>query len=91
VGTLGAALVRAGHLVEAVKYLKEAIAAQYHPRGVAGDRLFLAMAYWHLGKKERARATLQPAVEWLDANQTEEPAYERLRAEAEALIQEEED
>jgi tetratricopeptide (TPR) repeat protein len=89
--SLGAALLRAGDPAAAVKCLEEAIALQQKPSKVAEDRIVLAIAQWKLGEKEQARTTLRRAVEWIDAHQPEYMDHERLRAEAEALIQGEED
>jgi serine/threonine-protein kinase len=90
IASLGAALLRAGDPAAAANCLKEGIALQQKPSKVAEDRILLAIAQWKLGDKERARATLRRAVEWIDANQPKYTDCERLRAEAEALIQEEE-
>jgi tetratricopeptide (TPR) repeat protein len=88
---LGAALLRAGEPKKAVKCLEEAIALQKDASKIAMDRLLLAMAQWKCGEKESARATLRRAVAWIDANNPRDMDYAGPRAEAEALLQGEQD
>jgi tetratricopeptide (TPR) repeat protein len=98
-GTLGAALYRAGKYEEAVQRLTEAI--DLHGQGGnAEDRLFLAMAQHRLGRTDLARGGLEKAVGWLDevtaakAKPGKPPALsllrqvelQLLRKEADALV-----
>jgi tetratricopeptide (TPR) repeat protein len=90
----GKVLYRAGRWQEAAEKLK---------LGTASARLFLAMAYYRLNRKEEARATLAEAIQWLEggpAKKTEVMAPARqlswnlklefrlLRQEAEAMLKE---
>jgi len=98
-GTLGAALFRAGKHEEAIQRLTEAI--DLHGKGGnTEDWLFLAMAEHKLGRADAARKWLEKAVGWLDeaaaakAEPGKPPALswlrqvelQRLRKETEALL-----
>jgi serine/threonine protein kinase len=102
---LGAALYRAGQYVQAAECLEESSAAYHHdplPPGAAFEgrnyqQLFLAMTKWQLGQRDEARrlmAETLPAVE--KELQSPSSAWNRratlelLRAEAKALIGQEE-
>src|SRR5262245_57753761 len=45
--------------------------------------LFLAMAHWHLGSKDKARKWYDQAVQWMEKNQPKNEELLRFRAEAE--------
>ena len=49
-------------------------------------RFFLAMAYWQLGEKDKARLTYEDAVQWMDQNQPDNDYQRRFRAEAAELL-----
>jgi tetratricopeptide (TPR) repeat protein len=102
---LGAALYRAGQYVQAAERLEESSAAYHHdplPPGAAYEgrnyqQLFLAMTKWQRGQRDEARrlmAETLPAVE--KELQSPSSAWNRratlelLRAEAKALIGQEE-
>jgi tetratricopeptide (TPR) repeat protein len=65
VGTLGAALYRAGRHDEAVKRLEKALALRTDDSR-EWDWLFLAMAHHRLGHTDEAKVRLKQAVERLD-------------------------
>jgi tetratricopeptide (TPR) repeat protein len=52
----------------------------------AHDGFFLAMAYWHLGEKDRARQWFARSVQWMDKAVRENAVLKRDRAEAAALL-----
>jgi hypothetical protein len=83
----------AGEHAKAVERLEWALdrhssAERPNAASIAIDRLLLAMARFHLGEKEKARALLAQAIEWFEGYEKPLAAdWQRLRAEAEALIQ----
>ncbi len=90
--TLGVAHYRAGHWKDAIEGLTKSMELQ---KGAmeSFDTLFLAMARWHLGEKEKARQWYQRAVQWMDKNkralEKDKPHQEelrRFRAEAAELL-----
>jgi tetratricopeptide (TPR) repeat protein/serine/threonine protein kinase len=82
---LGVARYRAGQFQEAVSDLEKS--AGLRPRDDCARRLFLAMAYWQLGDKNKAREFYRQAVEWLEKNQPYDPEeLRRFRAEADQLL-----
>jgi Flp pilus assembly protein TadD len=64
--TLGVAKYRAGDWKGAVEAL--ARAAKLRKEGDDFTHLFLAMAHWQLGEKEKARACYDKAVAWAEKN-----------------------
>jgi tetratricopeptide (TPR) repeat protein len=96
---LGGVLYRAGQYERAVQHLKKSIAAypSNPPPGygtVLQPKLFLAMTYWQLNRRDEARRLLaetEPAIEeWLQSPShfwTRRTIYEVLLREAEALIE----
>jgi tetratricopeptide (TPR) repeat protein len=52
----------------------------------AHDGFFLAMAYWQLGDKDRARQWFARSVQWMDKTVGENAVLKRDRAEAAALL-----
>jgi tetratricopeptide (TPR) repeat protein len=72
VGTLGAALYRAGQYREAVRRLNEAIALQ-GKGGAAQDWLFLAMAHHRLGHAAEAKKWLGKAAQEIDQAVRDDP------------------
>jgi tetratricopeptide (TPR) repeat protein len=100
VGTLGAALYRAGQFDAALKRLNEALALD-GKGGSAADWLFLAMTHQRLGQPDEARKWLDKAVGWIEQAAKDKPKegppgqalpwdrkaeLQLLRREAEALI-----
>jgi hypothetical protein len=75
---LGATLYRAGRYEEAVKVLKG---------GSSWQNLFLAMAYHHLGQPDKAREWFAKAKLDDKAGWEHRLVYQRLRQEAEKLLQ----
>jgi hypothetical protein len=49
-------------------------------------RIFLAMAHWQKGEKERARRLYDQAVGWIDKTKPLDEELARFRAEATALL-----
>ena len=47
---------------------------------------FLAMAYWQLSEKQKARPWYEKAVEWMDKHDPKNEELRRFRAEAEELL-----
>jgi Flp pilus assembly protein TadD len=81
---LGVALWRAGDLQTAVETLETA--DRMNKGGDHFHRFFLAMAYWQLGEKDKARRAYDQAVEWMDKNQPANEELRRFRAEAEEML-----
>ncbi len=98
--TLGAARYRAGDWLGAISALEQARKLRsageasdgwepsMKPRwgGEASDGLFLAMAHWQKGDKERARSWFDGAIAWMDKNRPTDEELLHLRAEASALL-----
>jgi uncharacterized protein HemY len=81
---MGVARYRAGQWEEAVAALEKAM--RLSSGGDAGDWLFLALAHWQLGHKDKAGAYYQKAARWMDQKRPERPELRRFRAEAAALL-----
>jgi WD40 repeat protein len=64
--TLGVAYYRAGNWKAATATLELLIAHRFY---VPSTRFFLAMAYWQLGAKEKARQMYNQAVLWMEKHQ----------------------
>jgi tetratricopeptide (TPR) repeat protein len=84
--TLGVAHYRNGDDKAAVTELKTA--ASLRAGGDCFDWLFLAMAHWRLGDRDQARTWLDRAVQWMDKHQPHHDELRRFRAEAEAMLAE---
>ena len=54
--------------------------------GDSNDWFFLAMAHWHLGRKDEARKWYQKGTEWMDKHQPKNAELRRFRAEAAKLL-----
>ena len=67
VNTLGIAHYRAGHWKQAIATLARSMELQ---KGAfeAFDSFFLAMAYWQLGEKDKARQWYDRAVKWTETH-----------------------
>jgi superkiller protein 3 len=82
---LGVALWRAADPKAAVEALVKADSMVQG--GDLYHRFFLAMAYWQVGEKEKARAAFEQGVQWVDKNQPTNEELRRFRAEAEKLLE----
>jgi tetratricopeptide (TPR) repeat protein len=82
--TLGAAHYRAENFKEAVAALEKSM--ELREGGDSFDWFFLAMAYWHLGEKEKASSWYEKAVDWMDKNDPKNEELLRFRAEAAELL-----
>jgi tetratricopeptide (TPR) repeat protein len=83
--TLGAAHLRAGEWASAIEALQESI--ELGAGGDGSDWLFLAMAYWQLGKEHQARKCYDRAVKWMDQKRPHDAEMSLLRDEAETLLE----
>jgi tetratricopeptide (TPR) repeat protein len=82
--TLGIAQYRHGAWKEAVEALTKSV--QLSNAAYSSDFFFLAMAHWQLGDKEKAHASYDWAVAWMDQRKQQDEALRRFRAEAAALL-----
>jgi serine/threonine protein kinase/Flp pilus assembly protein TadD len=82
--TLGIAQYYAGNWKEAVAALEKSM--PFRKGGDSNDWFFLAMAYWQLGEKEKARQWFDRAVQWMDKNMPKDQELGRFRAEAAELL-----
>jgi serine/threonine protein kinase/tetratricopeptide (TPR) repeat protein len=80
---LGVALLQAGSAQAAVETLEE---ADRRWNGDLHHRIFLAIAYWQVGEKQKAHEAFDKATEWIDKKQPENAELRRFRSEAEALL-----
>ena len=85
---LGWALYRAGDWKASIEALEKSCALQANPKGGnAGQWIVLAMAYWQLGEKDKAREWYGRAVAWMDKNQPKNEQLLRFRTEAAQLLE----
>ena len=82
--TLGVAHYRVGDWKSAVEALEKSM--QLGAGGDPFDWLFLAMAHWRKGDKDRARQWYDKAVQWMERNKSQDEEMRRFRAEAAALL-----
>src|SRR5207249_11946281 len=82
--TLGVARLRAGKPELAVEALEKGLALGKRDDAVAW--LFLAMARWHLGDKDKARAWYDKAAAWAEKQRPSDPTLRRFRGETAALL-----
>jgi serine/threonine protein kinase/tetratricopeptide (TPR) repeat protein len=82
--TLGVARYRNGDWNGTIAAMKKA--SQMNGGTDAGDFLFMAMAYWHLEKREPARDSFQKAVRLIQKESHPNQEWQQFRAEAEALL-----
>jgi tetratricopeptide (TPR) repeat protein len=82
--TLGAAHYRAGQWKEAVAALQKSMDLRLG--GDSLDWLFLAMAHWQLGEKDKARELFDRAIQWMDNDSPQYWELRHVRAEAEKLV-----
>lgn len=81
---LGIAYYRAGRWRESIRELQKE--GQELRRDTLVVRLFLAMAHWNYGDKERARQLYDPTAAWMDSHQVRSCLERCLRAEAAELL-----
>jgi tetratricopeptide (TPR) repeat protein len=82
--TLGVALYRAGDWEAAIAALEKSLGFE---RGdEAFNDLFLAMAQWQLGQRDKARAWYDKAVVWMETKERGNRELVRFRAEAASLL-----
>jgi Flp pilus assembly protein TadD len=82
--TLGVALYRAGDWKAAIAALEKEMELEKGSNSF--NDFFLAMAYWQLGEKEKARQWCEKAVEWMDKNDPKNEELRRFRTESEELL-----
>src|SRR5262249_14608110 len=82
---LGVAQLRTGDAKAAVETFEKA--DKMWPGGDNQHRFFLAMAYWQVGEKEKARTAYKQGVQWMDKNEPTNEEFRQFRAEAEAVLQ----
>ena len=83
-GRLGTTHYRAGKWLDAVAEFEKS--SQLNKLNNGRDWLFLAMAQWQLGNRDRARTYYAQAVEWTETNKRQDDGLRRIRAEAAALL-----
>jgi serine/threonine protein kinase/Flp pilus assembly protein TadD len=82
--TLGIALCRAGKPDKAVFALEQSVALR--SGGAPLDWFFLAMAHARLGAKDKAGRWYDKAAGWMEKNRVDSKDFQRIRAEAAALL-----
>ena len=85
--TLGTARYRAGDWKGAIADLEQALRlrkADDSANSSAG--FFLAMAYWQVGDKAKAREWFDKSVVWMDKSKNDDAELKRFRAEAAELL-----
>ena len=86
-GTLGTARYRAGDWQNAIADLEQVIKLRpVDDPASAEEGFFLAMAYWHLSEKEKARTWFTKSVAWMARGQQANPELQRFRAESAELL-----
>src|SRR5262249_24593291 len=82
--TLGVAHYRAGSPKEAVAALEKSV--ELRNGGDGFDGLFLAMAHWRLGDRDRARKWYDRAVRGMEKNAPQDDELRRFRTEVAELL-----
>jgi tetratricopeptide (TPR) repeat protein len=82
--TLGVALVRAEARKEALEVFEKS--TELRNGGDAYDWFFVAIAQWHLDRREQARESYDKALAWMEANAKGDEELKRFRDEAAALL-----
>ena len=82
--TLGVAHYRAGAWDNAIEALSRS--TELNSGGSPADWLFLAMAYWRKGVKDKARSWFDKAVDQMAKDKSENEELRRFREEAVALL-----
>jgi tetratricopeptide (TPR) repeat protein/tRNA A-37 threonylcarbamoyl transferase component Bud32 len=85
--TLGVAYYRNGDDKSAIAELEKSMSLQ--AGGDCYDWIFLAMANWRLGERDKARSWFDRAMKGMEKQQPYNQELRRFRAEAEALMKEE--
>jgi tetratricopeptide (TPR) repeat protein len=83
--TLGVAEYLAGAWHEGIEALSRSM--ELTSGGEANDWLFLAMAHWQRGDKDKARCWYDKAIQRIERNESQDDELRRFRAEAAALLQ----
>jgi tetratricopeptide (TPR) repeat protein len=85
---LGWVQYRVGDWRASISALEKSCALQSNPKGGdSGQWFVLAMAYWQIGEKDKAREWCDRAVQWMDKNEPTNEDLRRFRAEASELLQ----
>lgn len=82
--TLGTAQYRSGEWAAAIVALE--MSGELRQGGDIYDWLFLAMAHWQMGEKDKARRSYNQAIEWMKKNKPPDDDVERFRGEAAELL-----
>jgi Flp pilus assembly protein TadD len=82
--TLGAAHYRAGNWQGAIAAFEKSM--NLREGGDSFDWFFLAMAYWQLEERDKARHWYSQAAQWMKKNRPNDEELRRFRAEASALL-----
>ena len=83
----GVALYRTGDWERAIEALTKSLELRnLAPAQVAESQLFLAMAHWRKGEKDRARTWYDKTVTWMKTSQPRDRQLREFRAEAAALL-----
>jgi serine/threonine protein kinase len=86
-GTLGTAQFRARNWKGAITDLEKAVGLRGPDNPNASlEGFFLAMAYWQLGAKDKAREWFDKSVQWMDKTTPVNTELKRFRAEAAELL-----
>ncbi len=81
---LGTCLCRAGRWEDGIAELRRSM--DLEGGGSAGQWFWVAMASWHVGRKDEANEWFEKAVRWMEETTPHDPALKRLRGEAARLI-----
>jgi tetratricopeptide (TPR) repeat protein len=82
--TLGAARYRAGNWEGAIAAYEKSM--KLRKGGTSFDWFFLAMDYWELGERDKARLWYERAVQWMEKHEPKNDELLRFRAEAAELL-----
>jgi serine/threonine protein kinase/Flp pilus assembly protein TadD len=84
--TLGMAHYRAANWRAAIEALNRSTELPVRQGRADPTWLFLAMAHWQVGEKDRARECYHKAVEWIETNQPKNQFLQQFRKEAEEVM-----
>jgi tetratricopeptide (TPR) repeat protein/serine/threonine protein kinase len=85
--TLGVSYYRAENWKASIEALEKAITLQKNSNGAVPEWFFLAMAHWQMGHEAGSRQWYKRAAEWMDKHAPEDEELKRFRAEAAALLE----